>query len=97
MNVRVFGARLIVKRDEKETQTMSGIILSESSVEENYTGVVVATGKGARLENGNLMPMEVQVGDRVLFTRMAGVPIEVEGEEGEFLVINERDVLAIFD
>lgn len=91
--IKVLGARVVIKLEEAENKTSTGIILT-SEKEPEFIGDVVATGTGARLENGTQMPMEVSVGDRVIYTRMAGVPIEYNGEK--LLVINERDVIAIF-
>lgn len=91
--IKVLGARVVIKLEEAENKTSTGIILT-SEKEPEFIGDVVATGTGARLENGTQMPMEVSIGDRVIYTRMAGVPIEYNGEK--LLVINERDVIAIF-
>ncbi|MCX7610286.1 MAG: co-chaperone GroES [Ignavibacterium sp.] len=94
--IKVFGARVVLKIDEPEQQTMSGIIIPEKAQEKTYTGTVVAKGDGQRLSSGAHFPIELEIGDKVLYTRLAGVPIEIEGEEGQFLVINERDILAVF-
>lgn len=92
--IRVLGARVVVKL-EMEEETPSGIVLPTNAKEPKYEGIVVATGDGARLENGLLMPMDVKPGDRVIYSRLAGVPITYNGEE--LLVINERDIIAIID
>lgn len=92
--VRVLGARLIIRLEE-EKEANSGIILLNDTKEPKYEGVIVATGEGARLDNGVTMPMSVQPGERVIYSRMAGVPITYDGEE--LLVINERDVIAVIE
>lgn len=92
--VRVLGARVVIKV-EMEDETKSGIILMPDSKEPKYEGMVVATGSGARLENGVQMPMEIAPGERVIYSRMAGVPIKYNDED--LLVINERDIIAVID
>lgn len=95
--VKVLGARVVLKMDEQEEQTKNGIILPDSMAKEpTFTGLVVSAGDGQRLSNGTKFPLDVEIGDRVLYQKLAGVPTQIEGEEGEFLVINERDILAIF-
>lgn len=91
--LKVIGARLVVKLDEESNVTQSGIVIVQDTKEPKYEGTVVAVGTGARLENGTKMPMEVNVGDRIIYSRMAGIPVEHEGEK--LLIINERDVSAI--
>lgn len=91
--LKVLGARLVVKIEKEEDQTPSGLIIVQDHKEPKYEGDVVATGTGVRLETGVQMPMEVAPGDRVLYSRMAGVPIQYNDED--LLVINERDVIAI--
>jgi chaperonin GroES len=93
MNIKVFGARMVLKPDKKEETTKSGILLPEKAQEETYTGTVIAVGNGMRLENGSHFPMEVQVGDRVIYSRIAGVPYEHEGEN--YLIINENHIVAV--
>ena len=93
MAIKVFGARLVLIPDKKEEQTTSGIILPEKAQEETYTGTVIAVGQGVRLENGTHFPMEVQVGDKVMYSRLAGVPYEENGEH--YLIINENHIIAI--
>lgn len=92
---KVLGARLIVSVDETTNKTLGGIIIPGSEKEPVYTGTVMTTGNGARLDDGSLFPMDVSTGDRIIFTQLAGVPISVQGYPGNFIVINEGDVLAI--
>lgn len=91
--IKVLGARVVVKLEKEEDKTPGGIVLMNNTKEPKFEGKVVATGTGARLENGTQMPMDVSVGDRVIYSRMAGVPINYKEED--FLVINERDIIAV--
>jgi len=92
--IRVLGARVVIKPDPKDTQTESGIFLPDKAQEDKYMGTVVAVGPGMLRDDGTRLPMEVKVGDRVLYSRLAGVPVEVDGEE--YLVINEGHIICIF-
>jgi chaperonin GroES len=93
--LRVLGARVVIEMEPEETETPSGIILPTTSAEPKYEGRVVSTGSGARTEKGTIMPMEVKPGDRVIYSRMAGVPFEHQGKK--YLIINERDIIAIIE
>lgn len=94
--MRVFGARCIVKEEKRETnKTSSGIIVPGSDKEPTFTGTVIAVGDGALLDSGIRVPMEVKVGDRIVYTNFSGTPIINKGET--YLVLNERDILAIID
>lgn len=95
MDLKVVGARCIIKEDRAEAKTKSGIIIANSNqeVEPKYTGVVLAVGDGAYLENGNIKPMTVAVGDRVMYAKFSGTPINYK--EQEYIILNERDILAI--
>jgi chaperonin GroES len=93
--IKVLGARVVIELEEESDKTESGLILVQDHKEPKFEGRVVSTGDGARLENGNTMPMDVQPGDRVIYSRMAGVPIEHDGKK--FLVINERDIIAVIN
>lgn len=85
--------RLIVKRKAIEQKTASGIYMPEDSQEKPLEGEVVAAGKGMRGEDGNFIPMEVQVGNSVMFGRYTGTEIEVDGEE--YLIMSEQEVLGV--
>ncbi len=93
--VKVLGARVVIKLEEEENKTLSGLIIVRDHEEPKYEGLVVATGDGIRLETGVKMPMDISAGDYVIYSRLAGVPIEYNDEK--LLVINERDVIAIID
>jgi chaperonin GroES len=84
--------RIVVKPGEEEETTVSGIVIPDTAKEKPQEGEVVAVGPG-RFEEGNRVPMDVKVGDRVLYSKYGGTEVKVEGEE--YLVLSARDVLAI--
>jgi chaperonin GroES len=93
--IRPLYDRIVVKRiDEKET-TRSGIIIPDSAKEKPQEAEVVAVGKGKRLEDGKIVPMEVKAGDRILFGKYSGNEITLDGED--YLIMREDDVLGILD
>ncbi len=95
MKIRPLYDRIVVKRiDEKET-TRSGIIIPDSAKEKPQEAEVVAVGKGKRLEDGKIVPMEVKAGDRILFGKYSGNEITLDGED--YLIMREDDVLGILD
>ncbi len=96
INVRPLHDKIIVKRDEAESQTESGIYLPESSKDKPKSGVVQAIGDGRlNTETGERIPLTVQSGDRVLFTSYAGTEIKLDGVE--MLILDESEVLAVVD
>jgi chaperonin GroES len=84
--------RIVVKPGEEEETTVSGIVIPDTAKEKPQEGEVVAVGPG-RFEDGSRVPMDVKVGDRVLYSKYGGTEVKVEGEE--YLVLSARDVLAI--
>ena len=95
MAFRPLGDRVLVKRVEEESKTKGGIIIPDTAKEKPQEGEIVAAGLGARNENGNLMPLDVQVGDRILFGKWSGTEIKIDGEE--LLVMKESDILGVLD
>jgi chaperonin GroES len=95
MKVRPLHDRVIVKRVEEEATTKGGIIIPDTAKEKPAEGEVVAAGKGKTMENGKLLPLQVKVGDRILFGKYAGTEIKIEGEER--LIMREDDVIAIIE
>ena len=91
MKVRPLGDKVLVKRLEAEEKTKSGIYLPESAKEKPQEGKVVAVGPG-RMEEGKRIPMEVAVGDTIIFAKYGGTEINIEGED--YLILSERDILA---
>ena len=95
MNIRPLYDRIVVKRIE-ETETMKGgIIIPDTAKEKPQEAEVVAVGKGRRLEDGKLIALEVQVGDRILFGKYAGNEIKIDGEE--YLILREDEILGVLD
>ncbi|MBU1018836.1 MAG: co-chaperone GroES [Patescibacteria group bacterium] len=90
--IQPLGDRLVVKRLEKEQVTASGIVLPDSVKEKPDEGEVIAVGPGRMNDNGERTPLEVQAGDKVLFTKYGPSEVKVDGEE--LLILNESDVLA---
>jgi chaperonin GroES len=87
------GDRVIVKQDMAEEKTKSGIVLPESAKEKSTEGTVVAVGSGRILDNGTKVSLEVKVGDKVIYAKYGGNDIKVDNEE--FVILSERDILAI--
>jgi chaperonin GroES len=93
MNLRPLRDRVIVKRLDQETKTASGIVLPEAAAEKPDQGRVLAVGNGKILEDGKILPLDVKVGDIVLFGKYSGQTVKVDGEE--VLVMREEDIMAI--
>lgn len=87
------GDRVIVKVKSEEEETVGGIVLASNAKEKPTQGEVVAVGEGVYAENGQLLPMHVTKGDVVLYDKYSGTKVNYEGEE--YLVLHEKDVLAI--
>lgn len=95
MKLRPLHDRIIVRRIDEEEKTSSGIIIPDTAKEKPQQGEVVAAGKGKLLDNGDLLPMTLKEGDRVLFAKWGGTDIKIEGEE--LLILREDDILGIFE
>ena len=93
MGYKPLGDRLLVKPKESEETTKSGIVLPDSAKEKPQEGSVISVGEGGRDDKGNKIPMEVKVGDVVLYSKYAGTEVKIDGTE--HLIIRESDVLAI--
>ncbi len=87
------GDRIVVKIEENEERTKSGIVLPDTAKEKPQKGKVVAVGSGRLLDNGKKVELEVKVGDTVIFSKYAGTEIKLDGEK--YLILSESDVLAI--
>ncbi|MBD5431111.1 co-chaperone GroES [Lactobacillus agrestimuris] len=87
------GNRVIVKVKDEEEKTVGGIVLASNAKEKPTQGEVIAVGEGAYSSNGEKIPMTVQKGDTVLYNKYAGSEVEYEGEK--YLVLQEKDILAI--
>ena len=95
MNVRPLYDRIVVKRDEQQESTRNGIYIPDSAKEKPQQGDVIAVGRGRRLDNGQLAPLDVKTGDCILFGKYTGTETKVDGSE--YTIIREDDILAIFD
>lgn len=93
MNLRPLHDRVIVKRLDQETKTASGIVIPDAAAEKPDQGTVLAVGNGKILEDGKVRPLDVKVGDTILFGKYSGQTVKVEGEE--LLVMREEDIMAI--
>jgi chaperonin GroES len=93
MNLRPLGDRVVVKPVEREERTKSGIVLPDTAKEKPQEGIVEAVGTGRILDTGTKVPMELKVGDKVLYAKYAGNEFKLE--EIEYLIISEKDVLAV--
>jgi len=95
MKIRPLHDRILVERLEEEEKTKGGIIIPDTAKEKPIEGKVVAVGNGKLLENGNVKPLDVKVGDKVLFGKYAGTEVIIEGEE--YLIMREDDILGIIE
>ena len=93
MNIRPLHDRVIISRMEEEKTSPGGIVIPDSATEKPIKGEVVAIGKGKILENGDVRPLDVKVGDTILFGKYSGTEVSVDGEE--LLVMREDDITAI--
>jgi len=95
MNVRPLHDRVLVQRTAQEEKTAGGIILPDSAKEKPMEGEVVAVGNGHKADDGNVTPLDVKKGDKILFAKWGGTEIKVEGKE--YLVMKESDILAVVE
>ena len=95
MNIRPLHDRVIVKRMEEERTSPGGIVIPDSATEKPVKGEVMAVGNGKLLENGDLRPLDLKAGDKVLFGKYSGTEVKVDGED--LLVMREDDVMAVIE
>ena len=95
MKIRPLYDRIVVKRIEQGEERQGGLFIPDSAKEKPQEGEVVAIGKGKRLEDGKVVPLDVQAGDRILFGKYSGSEIKVAGEE--LLIMREDDVLGVIE
>ena len=93
--IRPLHNRLIVKRLDEDQKTAGGIIIPDTAKEKPQQGKVIAVGKGKKTEDGKVLPLDVKVGDKILFGKYAGTEIKIEGKE--FLMMREDDVLGVIE
>ena len=95
MNIRPLADRILVRRIEEKETVRGGIIIPDTAKEKPQQGKVVAVGKGRVTDKGETVPLDVKVGDTVLFGKYAGNEIKLDGEE--FLIMREEDVLGVIE
>jgi chaperonin GroES len=95
MAFRPLGDRVLVRRVEEEAKTKGGIIIPDSAKEKPQEGEVLSVGPGARDESGKLQPLDVSVGDRILFGKWSGTEVKLDGED--LLIMKESDILGVLD
>jgi chaperonin GroES len=95
MKIRPLHDRVIVKREDEERKSPGGIVIPDTAAEKPIRGKIVAVGKGKILENGSVRPLDLKVGDRILFGKYSGTEVKVDGDE--LLVMREEDVMAVIE
>jgi chaperonin GroES len=93
MNIRPLHDRLVVKREAEERKSPGGIVIPDTAAEKPVFGKVIAVGKGKILENGETRPLDVKVGDKILFGKYGGTEVKVNGED--LVVMREEDVMGV--
>lgn len=95
MHIRPLHDRVVIKRVEQQRKTASGIVIPDTAAEKPEQGEVIAIGKGKLLEDGSVCPLDIQVGDLVLFGKYAGQTVKIDGEE--LLVMREDDIMGVIE
>jgi chaperonin GroES len=87
------GDRVVVKPEPEEQKTKSGIVLPDSAKEKPQEGTVVAVGTGRILDNGQKVPLDVKIGDKIIYSKYGGTEVKIDNEE--YIILSEKDILAI--
>ncbi len=95
MNFKPLHDRVLVRRLEGEEKTKGGLIIPDTAKEKPSEGEVIAVGEGARKDSGELIPMAVKAGDRILFGKWSGTEVRIEGED--YLIMKESDILGVIE
>ncbi|EFC91917.1 chaperonin Cpn10 [Dethiosulfovibrio peptidovorans DSM 11002] len=95
MNLKPLADRIVVKVVTSEEKTKGGLFLPDTAKEKPQEGEVMAVGSGKVLENGQKLPIELKVGDRIIFSKYAGTEVKIDGDE--YVIFSERDVLAVIE
>ncbi|HEV2554540.1 MAG TPA: co-chaperone GroES [Bosea sp. (in: a-proteobacteria)] len=95
MKFRPLHDRVVVKRIDAEEKTKGGIIIPDTAKEKPQEGEIVAVGPGARDEQGKLVPLDVKIGDRVLFGKWSGTEVKIDGED--LLIMKESDIMGVVE
>lgn len=93
MKIRPLQDRVVVRRTEEETKSAGGIVIPDSAAEKPQQGEVVAVGPGKKLDNGEVQPVDLKEGDKILFGQYAGSTVKLDGEE--LLIMNESEVFGV--
>ena len=95
MKIRPLHDRVIVKREDEERKSPGGIVIPDTAAEKPIRGKIMAVGKGKILEDGKVRPLDLKVGDKILFGKYGGTEVKVDGDE--LLVMREEDVMAVIE
>lgn len=95
VKIRPLGDRVVVKPLDKEKQERGGLIIPDTAKEKPQEGEIVAAGKGKTTDDGKLIPMDVKVGDKILYGKYSGTEIKMDGDE--YLIMHQEDILGILD
>lgn len=93
--LKPLGDRVMIEVAKEEEKTVGGIVLASAAQEKPQTGTVIAVGEGRVLENGTKVPVTVKAGDTVMFEKYAGTEVKYEGQE--YLIIHDKDIVAIVE
>lgn len=95
VKIRPLGDRVLVKALEKDKQERGGLIIPDTAKEKPQEGEIIAAGKGKTTDEGKLIPIEVKVGDKILYGKYSGTEIKIDGDE--YLIMHQEDILGILD
>lgn len=95
MKIRPLHDRVVIKRTEEEKTSPGGIVIPDSATEKPIKGEVIAVGNGKKLENGSIQPLDVKVGDKVLFGKYSGTEVNINSDE--VVVMKEDDIMAVLE
>ena len=95
MNIRPLHDRVVVRRMEEERTSAGGIVIPDSATEKPIQGQVIAVGNGKILDNGEVRPLDVKVGDKVLFGKYSGTEVKLDGND--YLVMREEDIMGVIE
>ena len=95
MKIRPLHDRVVVRRMEEERTSAGGIVIPDSATEKPIQGEIIAVGNGKLLDNGEARPLDVKVGDRVLFGKYSGTEVKLDGED--YLVMREEDIMGVVE
>ena len=97
-NIRINGARVLVKEIKLSEQLESGLVVPERKKQQTNQGIVMLVGDGAMLENGTIVPVGVKVAERVIYSSFSGSPVKINKDDDDvYLILNERDILCVIE